>query len=241
MTPVDEKKHELLFCLSGRFKKNQISWHITSKEAYPLVKAIREAAHLLYAPERPIQIYTDHRNLLRVFCPIAMDTNAKRYTVERLMRWSLELQSVHYVIHHIPGEKNVLADFLSRRGCRVDGGLTRSARVTAMRGTKGEGTTIRAVLEEARTTFRTHRVQALLDNDLWPSREQIMEVQRASCGDEVDRDCDGEGLLMMRNGKVVLPATAISMISRLIVVAHFGEWAQGSRAGFGTAREPIRY
>jgi hypothetical protein len=151
---IEERSHELLFCISGRFRNNQRNWHITSKEAYPLLRALRDAPHLLQNRSTPLHVYTDHRNLLAIFDPNTLD-NPKKYTIERLLRWSIELQSVRYVIHHIAGESNTLADYFSRQS------FTCSLAVPAKLARLSASSKLVAKLnEKAHEVFRKHRVQA---------------------------------------------------------------------------------
>jgi len=82
------------------------------------------------------------------------DFTAKRYTIERLMRWSLEFQRVRYVIHHIPGERNHLADFFSRGALNQPVNVQRK-RIAILRVQKPSEQWL-----AAREVFRSHRVQA---------------------------------------------------------------------------------
>ena len=233
LVEIEEKSHEMLLCLSGRFKKNQYHWHITSKEAYPLYKAIREAGYLMHMTDKFLNVYTDHRNLLYIFNPGNFDFTVKRYTVERLMRWSLEFQSVRYVIHHISGEKNVLADFFSRKAIKHPV-IIRKAKVATLQVIQPS----EPWLLESREIFRAHRVQAFLDSDLWPSRDQLVHYQllATSYHPPVTEEQIGflrsEGRLIQMEDRIVIPAGALSLIARLIVIAHCAVGHKGNLATY---------
>ena len=42
-----------------------------------------------------------------------------RHTASKLMRWALKLSAFHYVVEHLPGERNVWADMLTSLGGTV--------------------------------------------------------------------------------------------------------------------------
>eukprot|EP00924_Labyrinthula_sp_SR-Ha-C_P011505 snap_masked-scaffold_46-processed-gene-1.77-mRNA-1 protein AED:1.00 eAED:1.00 QI:0/-1/0/0/-1/1/1/0/180 len=60
-----------------------------------------------------IQIYTDHKVILAV---LRTEHTVKQDYWEVLFRWSLQLQQLTLVVHHIPSRRNFLADILIRRG-----------------------------------------------------------------------------------------------------------------------------
>lgn len=59
-------------------------------------------------------VYTDHRNLLYVFHPTALEPNLGRHVVSKLQRWALYLSQFPYHIEHVSGEANVMADIMTR-------------------------------------------------------------------------------------------------------------------------------
>ena len=73
----------------------------TEKELLSIVANIKEFRNIIL--EHQITVYTDHKNL----------TN-KMFNIERVMRWRLILEEFRPELKYIKGEKNVLANDLSR-------------------------------------------------------------------------------------------------------------------------------
>ncbi|POM63810.1 LOW QUALITY PROTEIN: Hypothetical protein PHPALM_20740 [Phytophthora palmivora] len=97
--------HELLICRGGRFKKAQLNWSIVEKEGYPIVKSCGDLDYM-FRREKGFRVYCDHSNLIMLFAP---DTEA--HVKGKVQRWVFDCR---YVIHHIAGENNLLADIISR-------------------------------------------------------------------------------------------------------------------------------
>lgn len=97
---------ELPVCFfSRKFNRHQRNYAVVEKEALALVLAVAHFEVYLCS-SKPILVYTDHNPL--VFLQRLGKTN------QRLLRWSLALQSFPLVIQHIRGRDNLLADALSR-------------------------------------------------------------------------------------------------------------------------------
>ena len=62
---------------------------------------------LLIGTEKPVEIYTDHKNLLFF--------TSKRKLNRRQCRWQEFFSDYNFKIHHVSGTDNVVADVLSRR------------------------------------------------------------------------------------------------------------------------------
>ena len=73
----------------------------TEKELLSVVANIKEFRNIIL--EHQITVYTDHKNL----------TN-KMFNIERVMRWRIILEEFRPELKYIKGEKNVLANDLSR-------------------------------------------------------------------------------------------------------------------------------
>jgi hypothetical protein len=205
---IQERNHELLYIQSGKFVKSQTNWHITSKEAYPLIVAARNARYLMHLGcDRPIHIWTDHKNLVSIFNPEAVPS-FKRHTVERLLRWTLELNSIYYRIHHIEGQLNLLPDYISRH-VEAEFAVVRKLRFTDRKKRKNR---FDKILVEARRHFRRSRVQAHLAPD-WPSYDLLFKWQHESFHCDMDND-----QLLRVGEKVVIPT---HYISHIIICAHY--------------------
>ncbi len=53
-------------------------------------------------------------NLVYLFDPYGRNPGIARHTASKLMRWAIKLSAFRYVIEHVPGERNVWADMLTR-------------------------------------------------------------------------------------------------------------------------------
>ncbi|MFK7806887.1 MAG: RNase H-like domain-containing protein [Saprospiraceae bacterium] len=118
--PITEQSHQIVFLTTHKWTEQEVKWHISSQEAYPVVFAL-ERLDYLFAGKR-INIFMDHKNLIYIFEPEAATSKT---TLMRLQRWALIIQSSNYCIRHISGEDNIVADLFSRwaldqRRCPTD-------------------------------------------------------------------------------------------------------------------------
>ena len=93
---------QLISMVSGGFTKAQLKWNTTEKEAYGFYMTIM--SHSRYLSGRPFHIFTDHQALTY----LTESVNAK------VQRWKLALQEYQFKISHLPGERNLEPDSLSR-------------------------------------------------------------------------------------------------------------------------------
>lgn len=101
---VDGVYHPVSF-FSRKFNTYQCNYSVVEKEALALIWALQHFAVYLNS-SAPIVIYTDHNPLTFL--------NSLQCPNQRLVRWSLFLQSFCLDIRHIRGSENVVADALSR-------------------------------------------------------------------------------------------------------------------------------
>ncbi len=87
---------------SKTFTPTQTKWSTIEQEGYALVYAVHQFKH--YLRGRKFIVQTDHKNLVFI--------NASQ--TPKIVRWRLLLNEFDYVIEHIPGSRNVVADALSR-------------------------------------------------------------------------------------------------------------------------------
>ena len=107
--PIKEQQQEIVFLSSHRFSSAELNWHISSKEALPIIFALKRL-DFLFAGNH-LNIFMDHRNLEYILHP---EKSTNKTTLTRLHRWALELQEHSYTIRHITGEENFFADMFSR-------------------------------------------------------------------------------------------------------------------------------
>ena len=110
---LSEQHHQPLIFLSGTFKGASERWPIVDKEAFAIMMAVKRCDYFL-ANGKPFHLYTDHRNLVNIFSPEAAGSDMPKYRADRLARWGMILRNVDFVLHHIAGDDNLVADLFSR-------------------------------------------------------------------------------------------------------------------------------
>lgn len=90
---------------SATFNKHQRSYSTIEKELLSIISAIKKFECYIYGQPQ-LQVYTDHN-------PLTFLTR-NQFTNQRLLRWSLILQSYNINVKHIKGTENVIVDALSR-------------------------------------------------------------------------------------------------------------------------------
>jgi RNase H-like domain found in reverse transcriptase/Integrase zinc binding domain/Chromo (CHRromatin Organisation MOdifier) domain len=92
---------------SRKMTEPELNYDIHDKELLAVVEAFREWRVYLEGTKYPVQVYTDHKNLLYW-------TTTKQLN-RRQVRWSETLASYDFKINHVRGTENGRADALSRR------------------------------------------------------------------------------------------------------------------------------
>ena len=93
---------EPIMCASAKFSGPATRWTTIEQECFAIYFAILTFAYFLYG--NVFTIETDHNNLRWM----------EQSKVPKIMRWCAYLQSFQFLVRHIPGKQNVVADFLSR-------------------------------------------------------------------------------------------------------------------------------
>lgn len=91
---------------SKKFNKHQLNYSVIEKETLALILALKHFDVYL-SGSAVITVYTDHNPL--TFLASLKNSN------QRLIRWSLFLQSYSLDIQYVKGKDNIVADALSRR------------------------------------------------------------------------------------------------------------------------------
>ena len=91
---------------SHKLSTSQKNYSTSEKEALALVMALQHFDFYLTLAQFPVEVYTDHNPL--VFLSKIKNKN------QRLLHWSLALQSYDLCIRHLHGKQNVLADARTR-------------------------------------------------------------------------------------------------------------------------------
>ena len=96
--------YEPIATISHKFSGPATRWATIKQECYSIYYAVKKLSHLLTGKEFVVE--TDHANLVFL----------EKSEVPILTRWRLYMQTFKFLIRHIPGVENVLADSLSRQG-----------------------------------------------------------------------------------------------------------------------------
>ena len=91
---------------SKKFNRHQRNYSTVEKECLALVLALQHFEVYVSSASVPLEVFTDHNPLTFL--------NRLKSKNQRLLRWSLLLQSYNLDIKHIRGKDNVVADALSR-------------------------------------------------------------------------------------------------------------------------------
>ncbi len=94
------------FAIFHKFNKHQRRYSTIEKEGLALVLALQHLYVYVGSVSYSLIVYTDHNPLVFL--------NRMKHNNQRLMRWSLFLQTFELDIRHIRGKDNVIADALSR-------------------------------------------------------------------------------------------------------------------------------
>ena len=86
---------------SRKLNAAQTRYTTTERELLAIVETLKEFRNILLGHE--IRVFTDHKNL-----------TYKNFNTERVMRWRLILEEFGPQLNYIKGEKNIVADALSR-------------------------------------------------------------------------------------------------------------------------------
>ena len=98
----DEVLQPIIFG-SSKFSAQAMNWSTIEQECYAIYYSVYQLAFYLRCKDFIIE--TDHRNLLWM----------QQSIVPKIIRWHIYLQSFNFLIRHIPGKFNIVADMLSRQ------------------------------------------------------------------------------------------------------------------------------
>ncbi|QRW24207.1 Retrotransposable element Tf2 protein [Rhizoctonia solani] len=107
----DNRLHPVAY-MSKSFSGAKANYDTHNKELLAIIKALEEWRIFLEATDRPIQVFTDHRNL-------EYWMQARTFN-RRHARWQIFLSNFNFEIHYCPGKQSGKPDALSRRSDYVD-------------------------------------------------------------------------------------------------------------------------
>ena len=100
--PDQTTLHQPLAFASHKFTEQALKWDVHKKEAFSCAFGIRTFDYLLRG--KSFILETDHRNLLWI------ESNTSNIVV----RWRAYMQCYDFLLRHIPGTRNLVADWMSR-------------------------------------------------------------------------------------------------------------------------------
>ncbi|QRW20440.1 Retrotransposable element Tf2 protein [Rhizoctonia solani] len=107
----DNRLHPIAYMLKS-FSGAKANYDTHDKELLAIIKALEEWRIFLEATDRPIQVFTDHRNL-------EYWMQARTFN-RRHARWRIFLSNFNFEIHYRPGKQSGKPDALSRRLDYID-------------------------------------------------------------------------------------------------------------------------
>ncbi|KAF8750946.1 hypothetical protein RHS01_09004 [Rhizoctonia solani] len=177
--------------MSKSFSGAKANYDTHNKELLAIIKALEEWRIFLEATDRPIQVFTDHRNL--EYWMQAQTFN------RRHARWRIFLSDFNFEIHYCPGKQSGKPDALSRRLDYTDSPQEPEIMLPAE---------VFANTSEAELEIVTE-IQGKLKED--PSLEPIIQFLSEDADNaplsirKAYRDYDWEEDLLWYQGKLVVP------------------------------------
>lgn len=101
-TDEKPKEHQTIAICSKKLSPQAFRWKTIEKEGFGIFYSVKKFSY--YLRGKFFIIETDHNNL------VWMEASE----VAKIVRWRIYLQDFHFLIRHIPGKLNVVADCLSR-------------------------------------------------------------------------------------------------------------------------------
>ena len=199
-----DQRHEPLAFLGSQFKKAELNWNMFEKEGSAIFQSFDELDYLLMSG-RPANVFTDHRNLLFVFAPLALEPVLGPQGVSTVQRWALFLSKYTYVIEHIDGDDNVFADVLTRwtKGYRNEGYKLK---------------TICSLLVQS-----AEQIVPAAEMIEWPDMENFRGSQAQDDGDQkIGLEFDAVDRIWKMNDRIWIPNADKQLQLKLMVVSHCG-------------------
>ena len=198
----EDQNHEPLAFLGAEFRKSEKNWTTYEKEAFAIYSTFKRLDYILFT-DIPVRVHTDHRNLLFIFAPRMIEPQLGRHIVGKVQRWALYISIFNYEIEHIPGDRNIFADLLTRwgRGYRKSSGLSICT----------------LVLDSCQ------QLVPAAGDIIWPSLDEIREAQIEHTVEarNLNLQKNNEGLYI-QNDVIWIPSMAVNLQLKLLVTSHCG-------------------
>ena len=105
---LSQREHPVLY-VSRKLTDTETRYSNIEREGLAIVWACQRLKHFLLGAKFIIQ--TDHKPLIHIFGP---NNPVSSEVSPRLLKYTLKLMPYDYNIEHVPGDKNIIADSLSR-------------------------------------------------------------------------------------------------------------------------------
>ncbi|KAF8749109.1 hypothetical protein RHS01_10282 [Rhizoctonia solani] len=190
----DNRLHPVAY-MSKSFSSAEANYDTHDKELLAIIKALEEWRIFLEATDKPIQVFTDHRNL-------EYWMQARTFN-RRHARWRIFLSDFNFEIHYRPGKQSGKPDALSRRSDYTDNPQEPEIMLPAE---------VFANTSEAELEIVTEIRDKLKDD---PSLEPIIQFLTEDADNappsirKAYRDYDWEEDLLWYRGKLVVPDSEI--------------------------------
>ena len=200
---IEKQRHKPLAFLGAAFKGYDARWTTFEKEAFAIYQVFEKLDYMSLA-EGNIHLYTDHRNLLFGFNPLAPNPSLARLVVSRVKRWGLYLSRFAYAIEQVKGEKNIMADIMT----------------PLVEGYPGKRQAIKRISHVLQQRDIAH--SPLTEQFFWHEEEMILKSQ-AKHASEASQSVKGSGNIPLTHvGRLWIPESDAELRMKLPVVSHCG-------------------
>lgn len=105
--------------LGGTFSGTQRNWALYKNEAYATVQKFARMNYLFWNLQ-PVHFFTDHKNILYVFAPLALRPNSPTLAQSEVHRCPIQLLCFDFFMNHLEKANNLFANIFTRcsRGYR---------------------------------------------------------------------------------------------------------------------------
>ena len=173
---IQDGRYKIIAAVSTTFNATQRNWSATEKEAYAVLWACERLEYFLIG--NSFTIFTDHKSLIYL--------DKRTFGNCKVANWQQKLSRFRFCVQYIEGPKNVLADWLSRRGNNIEKPTedpTPAGKFLAL-----EGTDLRIYIPSwcNSTVIREHAYNAGLINT--EERASYSAVATFLCSKELEPD-----------------------------------------------------
>lgn len=195
--PVWGQHHKPLAFLRGKFSKAQQISSTFEKEEFVGVQTFKRVSYLLCRAKLK-NVYTNHKNLLHVHAPLALQANSAQLVISKIYKWAVQLSEFGSYINYFAGLKDVFADMLPRRSTGYWSNVANTGRVVVLHKNVSSASTktFSVTIEEVKKKQKKHGPPSMRTKDeeeIWMLNEKIWISKNANyleLGIAAARHCD---------------------------------------------------